>query len=75
MKELKEQVKKAFAAMHDDELYNAWNKFAQVTGSVSVHFMHDLDGFFNDWGTRRLCMLFDDSPDFKVTDEYYSYRI
>lgn len=73
MKELKEHVKKAFTAMHDDELYNAWNKFAQVTGSVSVHFMHDLDGFFNDWGTRRLCMLFDDSPDFKVTDEYYSY--
>lgn len=74
--QLKEKVKKAFLAMHDDELYDAWDKYAQVmhyADSVTVHFMHDLDGFFKDWGTCRLFMLFEDSPDFKITDEYYSY--
>lgn len=71
--ELKEQIKKAFSAMHDDELYDAWDKFAQATDSVAVRFMHDLDGFFKDWGTRRLFMLFEDSPEFRISDEYYSF--
>lgn len=74
--ELREQVKKAFSAMHDDELYDTWGKFAQVMGyadSVTVRLMHDLDGFFKDWGTRRLFMLFKDSQDFRISDEYYSF--
>ena len=74
--DLKEQVKKAFSAMHDDELYDAWDKFAQIMDyedSVTVRLMHDLDGFFDNWGTRRLFMLFENSPDFKVSDEYYSF--
>lgn len=74
--ELRKQVKKAFSAMHDDELYDTWNKFAQIMDyedSVTVRLMHDLDGFFGNWGTRRLFMLFEDSPDFKVSDEYYSF--
>lgn len=74
--ELKEQVKKAFSAMHDDELYDAWDKFAQTMNyadSVTVRLMHDLDGFFDNWGTRRLFMLFEDSPEFRISDEYYSF--
>ena len=74
--ELREQVKKAFSAMHDDELYDAWNKFAQImhyADSVTVRLMHDLDGFFDNWGTRRLFMLFEDSPEFRISDEYYSF--
>lgn len=74
--ELKEQVKKAFSVMHDDELYDAWDKFAQTmnyTDTVTVFSMNELDDYFDGWNAKRLLNIFRDSPNFKISDEYFSF--
>ena len=74
--ELKEQVKKAFSVMHDDELYDAWDKFAQTMNyadTVTVFSMNELDDYFDGWNAKRLFNILRDSPNFKTSDEYFSF--
>ena len=74
--ELKEQVKKAFSVMHDDELYDAWDKFTQTMNyadTVTVFSMNELDDYFDGWNAKRLFNIFRDSPNFKTSDEYFSF--
>lgn len=78
--ELREQLKKMFATMHGEELYNVWEKICQRASfwdwfKVYQSFDVFVDEVLKYWDFRAIFNAYDVSTNFAVDDLYFSsYR-
>lgn len=75
--ELREQLKKVFAAMHGAELYNVWKRLCQRASFWDwVKVYRSFDVFANEvlqyWNFKAVFRTYDASTNFDVNDLYFS---
>lgn len=75
--ELREQLKKVFATMHDEELYNVWKKIMSARSywecfKVYRSFNEFADEALKHWNLKDVFSTYDASTNFNVNSLYFS---